>query len=238
MPALRNPRHEKFAQLFADGVPMVKAYIQSGFSEKGASGGASVLSKRSDILKRVSELHAEKEGVFNKAQEAIEEDTPPDNRQYVTTTLTVFWVINHMKKIAEEALKAGDYSAAMEATKLLGKELHIFSEHENPKSGGPTKDRAPVQIGQVNIGALDQAMSDVGNVIEGGIYEERTEEPQELVVKDSHHRSRVVEGPEELEKGGHRFFDGTEAAQQNADIKGQRSRGEPLRVSLAPDEDE
>jgi hypothetical protein len=138
----------------------------------------------------------------------------------------------------EEALKAGDYAASLEAAKLLGRELHMFSEKESTSHGGPGKGQQPVQIGQLNINALDKAMSDVGQVIEGAVHEERTQEPEKMIVKDSHYRSRSVEGPEELESGGHRFFDGMEQVKENHEVRQQRHRGESLNVALPPDDDD
>ncbi len=54
--ALKNSRHERFAIALANGVPQTRAYIQAGYSEKGASGSASQLQANPSISARVKEI--------------------------------------------------------------------------------------------------------------------------------------------------------------------------------------
>lgn len=244
MPELANPKHEKFCRLVASGKTLVDAYVLSGFSEKSAHSGSFNLSKRSDIMKRISEVKAELEGLVSSADEEFEEDCPPENRQYVTTSLTVFWVVNMMKKIAEGAYEDSDWAAAQRATEVLGKELGLFLT--KPEKGQLTKGDRPASIKEnpqlvienVNIGALDGAMKKLGQTLDVPAEPaERTEEPKELVVKDSNDRRRIVRDPAELEEAGHRFYDGREGVEADRDVTRQRRRGTPLQIGLPDDPD-
>jgi hypothetical protein len=54
MPALKNPRHEAFAQALVDGLPAYKAYIEAGY--KAHDGDASRLRRKAQVQARISEL--------------------------------------------------------------------------------------------------------------------------------------------------------------------------------------
>ena len=54
MPVLKNPRHERFAQLLATGKTKTAAYVEAGYSHN--DGNSSVLARSKGIANRVKEL--------------------------------------------------------------------------------------------------------------------------------------------------------------------------------------
>jgi hypothetical protein len=58
MTMLRNPRHERFAELFASGIRPAAAYVSLGYSKNGAPQSAAKLLQRPDVRRRVDEILA------------------------------------------------------------------------------------------------------------------------------------------------------------------------------------
>ena len=86
MPALKNAKHERFAQEIVKGTKMVKAYRLAGFNvknEASAAAAASRLLKSDNVLARIDELNKR---AANKA------------------VLTKQWVIERLMKNAQIAL--------------------------------------------------------------------------------------------------------------------------------------
>jgi phage terminase small subunit len=129
MPALENPKHERFAQELAKGLAADKAYEAAGF--KPNRGNAATLKQKESISKRVAELLAEREAIHAQATaEAIK-----------AAALTKEWVIETLMENVQRAMQAievkrsdgtgtGEYqyqgSVANKALELLGKELGMF----------------------------------------------------------------------------------------------------------------
>jgi len=130
MPALENPKHERFAQELAKGFSADKAYELAGF--KPNRGNAVTLKRKESISNRVAELLAEREAIHAQATaDAIK-----------STALTKEWVIETLKENVARAMQAkpvretedgdaiGEYqyqgSVANRALELLGKELGMF----------------------------------------------------------------------------------------------------------------
>jgi phage terminase small subunit len=129
MPALQNPKHERFAQELAKGLAADKAYEAAGF--KPNRGNAATLKQKQNISNRVTELLAERETIHAQATaEAIK-----------SAALTKEWVIETLMENVARAMQAasvkndngesiGEYqyqgSVANKALELLGKELGMF----------------------------------------------------------------------------------------------------------------
>jgi phage terminase small subunit len=129
MPALENPKHERFAQELAKGIAADKAYEAAGF--KPNRGNAATLKQKESISNRVTELLSEREAIHAQATaDAIK-----------STALTKEWVIETLKENVARAMQAtevkradgtgtGEYqyqgSVANRALELLGKELGMF----------------------------------------------------------------------------------------------------------------
>jgi hypothetical protein len=61
MPALPNPRWERFAQELANGQPATRAYVLAGY--RSNSGNAATLKAQQSVSKRVKELLAHREEI-------------------------------------------------------------------------------------------------------------------------------------------------------------------------------
>ena len=118
MPALDNPRHERFAQALASGKSASEAYVVAGY--KGHRQNASRMMADDDIASRVREL------TERAAEKAV---------------LTKAWVIERLMTNAERALQerqvldgegkpTGEFEyegqVANRALELLGKEIGMF----------------------------------------------------------------------------------------------------------------
>lgn len=132
MPALNNPKHERFAQELAKGLSIDKAYEAAGF--KPNRGNASTLKQKQSISGRVTEILSEREAIHAQATaDAIK-----------AAALTKEWVIETLMENVARAMQAkpvrsdddgeaiGEYqyqgNVANRALELLGKELGMFVE--------------------------------------------------------------------------------------------------------------
>jgi len=133
MPALKNEKHEIFASLVAKGLSGRQAYIDAGYSPNGADGAASKLQKTAKVAARIAEL---REKVANRVIEK--------------TAISKEWVLaelvdNVKKAKAAEPVRNKDgeeigeyranFQAANTALHLIGKELGMFVEKAEIKTG-------------------------------------------------------------------------------------------------------
>lgn len=134
MPALRNARHERFAQEVAAGKTLEEAHRLAGYNADRRN--AQHLRERNDISHRVDELLAAREQIAAKATErAIEK-----------TGITKAWVMERLRENVERAMQAqevgdtGEYkydgAVANRALELLGREIGMFiSRSEQGRPG-------------------------------------------------------------------------------------------------------
>ena len=129
MPALQNPKHERFAQEVAKGKPHTEAYEVAGYRD--GKRNAHRLGTNEGILGRVREILDEREAIHGQATaDAIK-----------ATALTKEWVIEMLTQNVARAMQAaavmdsegnpiGEFqyqgSVANKALELLGKELGMF----------------------------------------------------------------------------------------------------------------
>jgi len=97
MPVLSNPRHERFAQLLAQGKSAVGAYEQAGYRRD--DGNAVRLTKKTAIAGRVQEL-------TRKAAEKAK--------------ITVETLLRELDDIRQRAMASGQLSAGVAAIKEMG----------------------------------------------------------------------------------------------------------------------
>jgi phage terminase small subunit len=127
MPILKNARHEAFALALAEGKSQEQAYIDAGFSAKGARANATTLLKREkSVLQRRDEILSQREELRTKAV--------VEAAHAAGVTLE-----GHLAKLAElrdQAAQEGKYSAAVGAEVARGKVAGFYIErHENGKPG-------------------------------------------------------------------------------------------------------
>jgi hypothetical protein len=116
MPALPNPRWERFAQELAKGQPATRAYVLAGY--RSNSGNASTLKAQQSVSKRVMELLAHREEIEAKGiARAIEQ------RGITSGDVMAMLIEDH-----DSARAKGQFGAAIRAAELLGKELGMFVE--------------------------------------------------------------------------------------------------------------
>ena len=105
MPALANPRHERFAQELAKGKSQSEAYQSAGYEPSEPN--ASRLTRNDKVRARVAELQA---------------------RAVENVLLSREWVLEQLVDNATKAKQAGDFGPSNQALNLLGKELGMFIE--------------------------------------------------------------------------------------------------------------
>jgi choline dehydrogenase-like flavoprotein len=96
MPTLKNPRHERFCQLRAEGKSAAEAYAEAGYLADYANAGR--LTRNDQIERRISELQA---------------------RAARKSEVTVASLVDELEEAREAAHSAEQFSAATQA--ILGK---------------------------------------------------------------------------------------------------------------------
>ena len=134
---LRNHKHEHFAQLVAKGEKPPRAYVAAGYSEAGAAQSAGRLLKDAQVCARIEQL-----------RKAVEE--PARERAIEKAAVNKAWVLHNLTKIVsmgmqaepvtdEEGQPVGEYrqnlAAANKALELVGKELGMFVERKEIRTG-------------------------------------------------------------------------------------------------------
>lgn len=143
MAALRNSRHERFAQELANGRSAVQAYEMAGF--KADRRNAAKLHAQDDILRRVGELLDKREKM----------DATATERAVEKLAITKEWVIERLVENVSRAMQevevkkpdgtgTGEYkyegSVANKALELLGKEIGMFIERKEVGKPGAFDD--------------------------------------------------------------------------------------------------
>jgi phage terminase small subunit len=103
MAILKNPRHERFANLIVDGNSACSAHKEAGFS--GDRRDASRMRQRPDVTTRIKELTAAREAKLSKATE----------RAVERHAVTIEGLLEEAADIQSRATEAGNYAAAISA---------------------------------------------------------------------------------------------------------------------------
>lgn len=155
---LKNAKHEHFAQLVANGEPAARAYEIAGYSGKGAKQSAARLLTAADICDRVAHLRSIKVEKVQQVTAAVVEKAG----------LSKEWVISQLMENVSMAKQAepvfdkkgqptGEYAqnlaAANKALELLGKEVGMFVERKEVRTG--PLDNLPPDEAKALIDAID-----------------------------------------------------------------------------------
>lgn len=135
---LKNSKHEHFAQLVSKGEKASRAYVTAGYSKAGAEQSANRLLKNADIQTRIAQLRA-----------AIEQ--PSRERAIEKAAVDKAWVLHSLTQIVKMGmavepvrddegnelgeLKAANLPAANKALELVGKELGMFIDRKEIRTG-------------------------------------------------------------------------------------------------------
>lgn len=151
---LKNAKHEHFAQLVAGGKSPPVAYVTAGYSDGGAVQSANRLLKNADVVLRIAQL-----------RKAVEE--PSRERAIEKAAVDKAWVLSELIEVVKMAKQAepvrdaegnpiGEYkqnlAAANKSLELLGKELGMFIDRSEVRSG--RLDDVPI----AELEAVDQAI--------------------------------------------------------------------------------
>ncbi len=137
MSILKNAKHERMAHALAEGMSQEKAYIEAGFSPKGARSNAATLLKHNhSIVTRRDELLSQREALQARAMVAA--------AQSAQITLE-----SHLAKLAEIrdlAIAAKDYGAANTAETNRGKVMGYYVERKEVGRPGDFSDLSDEEL--------------------------------------------------------------------------------------------
>lgn len=135
---MKNAKHEHFAHLVSKGEKASRAYVTAGYSTAGAEQSANRLLKNADVRERIAQLRA-----------TIEQ--PSRERAIEKAAVDKAWVLHNLtlivkmgmavEKVRDEEgnelgeLKAANLPAANKALELVGKELGMFIERREIRTG-------------------------------------------------------------------------------------------------------
>lgn len=154
MPFLVNPKHEHFAQLVANGVTATEAAKIVGYSEKRAAVTGSELVKNRNVCARITEFAT---AIMERAVEKLGIDKAWVIAELVDNVKTAKQAVpvldNAGKPTAEYRQQL---NAANRALELIGKELGMFVDRKEIRSG-PLSNLTDEQLEQL-IAALDSGV--------------------------------------------------------------------------------
>jgi hypothetical protein len=131
MPALKNPRHEAFAQALARGMSAAAAYGQVGFRPHRAN--AATLARKDHISVRVAELQEEQLAIHQQATAAA-----AVNKQVTIEGLIAEAEAARVKAMSEKGGAAAAVSALTAKAKLAGMWREKVDRHN---TGSPVIER-------------------------------------------------------------------------------------------------
>lgn len=152
MPALKNPKHEKFASAIVDGMKQVDAYEVAGYPRSPSA--ASQLANKTEVQVRIQELVSEKQA------RATEIGDDLDN---LPNELTREWLVTTLMKNVQLAQKVGQIAPANKAVEMLA-ELIGYSFK---KPGGAVKpdDEKTADDGNFDINKMSEGIGQLGNIL-------------------------------------------------------------------------
>jgi hypothetical protein len=161
MPTLRNPRHERFAQLLANGRTAVDGYEEAGYKRNTGNGPA--LARTEEIRARVSEINEER---FEKQREI----TAAAAERSVVTRQSL---IEMAKEVYVQARQSGQTAAAVAALKEIGVLAGIRIERAEHGRAGEfawleNLDASQLQAladGTLDVGAFQQRDGDAERTV-------------------------------------------------------------------------
>lgn len=140
MGPLKNAKHEHFAQLVSNGESATRAYVLAGYSEKGARQSAHALLTKPDVSDRVQELRQEKERQHKRAVGAVVQEAAVDKAWVIAQLVENVKMAKQAVPVTDrEGNPTGEYqqnlSAANKALELIGKELAMFVDRKEVRTG-------------------------------------------------------------------------------------------------------
>lgn len=127
VPALKNAKHEAFAQGLHIGLSQVDAYEQAGYTRNQSSAG--VLARAPEIVQRVEELNKLEDNLAS-----VEEDLTEKVMQELInpTNVSHAWLTVQLYRNCILARSLGEVGAANKALELIGKTKGLFDNPDLP----------------------------------------------------------------------------------------------------------
>lgn len=135
MPALQNPKHERFAQELAKGKPACEAYVIAGYKESRPA--ASRLSTNVNIVARVAEIV---------------------DRGAIRTEITLASLMQEAGEIQAAAMEAKQLSAATAALTIKAKLAGLWID----KAENTNRNVDPARVSDAELAEVVQADSGTG----------------------------------------------------------------------------
>jgi phage terminase small subunit len=135
MPALDNPKHERFAQELAKGKTQAEAYAEAGY--KPSEQNASRLTRNDKVQTRVAEIQS---------------------RAVIRTEITLASLMEEAAEIQAAALKANQHSAAIAALTAKAKLAGLWTD----KVENTNRNVDPAQVSDADLAAVVAADSGQG----------------------------------------------------------------------------
>ena len=161
MPALKNPRHEAFAQAHARGMSASASYVEAGY--KANRHNAAALARKEHISVRVAELQEEQLAIHQQATAAA-----AANKQVTIESLIAEAEAARAKAMSEKGGAAAAVSALTAKAKLAGMWREKLDQHN---TGSPLYER----IERVIVERPPQSAAP-GNSPDESIYDEPSTE--------------------------------------------------------------
>ena len=143
MSALANPRHEAFANELARGISAAQAYQNVGYVANRHN--ASALSRTKPIANRVSQLIADVDKVARQSAEIAAKRMSIDRE----------WVMRSLMSDRLTALELKQPAPAIRALELLGKELAMFVDRKEIRTGSILDDADRETVTQLRLLLLE-----------------------------------------------------------------------------------
>lgn len=142
MAKLGNARHEKFAQLVANGGKKGESYIACGYKATHAKSHASHLAARPEVKARIEELQAQSMADFVHGGPSLE-----------SLGINAPWLAHAYDTIRAAAMEVSDFKAATKAVECIDSVLDVERSME-------AKPDAP-QVGKIDITALSDKLGGI-----------------------------------------------------------------------------
>lgn len=158
---LKNAKHEHFAQLVSNGESLTRAYVLAGYSENGAVQSARRLLTNAQICSRIEHLRAIKEQQHAAAVKQVVKEAAIDKAWVMAQLVENVRMAKQAEPVLDqEGNPIGEYkqniNAANKALELLGKELGMFVDRKEVRTG-PLDGLAPEALKE-----LDDALTRLG----------------------------------------------------------------------------
>ena len=140
MPALPNPRQERFAQNLVNGMKQHEAYTEAGYSP--SPGNASVLAKTPSIRERIMELqeeHEQQKGITDPIPNV--QVTADGKLTEKSINVTEEWLVRQLQNNIQNAQIAGKYREANAAIEMLGNYFGGLFDKKNPVDQSKKNDK-------------------------------------------------------------------------------------------------